>query len=721
MANYNINIQKSFMESKRNAYDMGQDGNQSYIISTFAILNNISESKSKLVIHNYLFDKFLESESSNFDSFLFKQMKYKKEDTMTGADIPQNVRPEKPIDDKEEYDESLYYMKEEDEEENDSDTDDENEEYDIEEEDDSDTSEEEDDSLENDSSDNKGQSKLTSVILEFMDDTHLSEASEDEAKLFLSRFKGVLQEVIDNEYAVQLIILLLYKAKFEPDNLSDGEIEELEDICFTFNNQMEESDTSKDEEQDDESDTIEESYTYKSLFEVESTDLETTDKESNRIDKKKANRNKRKQKKAFNRNVSNTRLAKKGIDTIGKDAKQGVISKTKELYDKYPITTCLVGGAVLLGAGTIAIAGWYALTKLSNKKYNKAKERLINDNTIDDIVSGNIRSITDNIIEADVIPDKFLPTSDTSNDEQETQDTSSTDETGVDDAPESSIDPIETDGSDTSLDTNIDTDEDDESDTSSDEEQDIDIEDDNTRVELDSDTMNEIEDFDLDIEEIQSNESEIKSELVSQTKEELNNNPELKQQIDNRNKKKREYVKTNKDYWGKDKVSQDKDKKSDTSKDKKKPEIVNKDNKKGDTSNDKNKKKPIEKKGSMTMGSAKKKDTKSKPSDTSKDTKKKSNVKEPIKKSDTKKPIEKKGNTSNTKKKPDVKQPVKKSDTSGDTKPKPNENVDAYKKRTGKGKLPAGYYKDKNNRIQIDKKKIKKKESYENEYKFLIF
>lgn len=717
MANYNINIQKSFMESKRNAYDMGQDGNQSYIISTFAILNNISESKSKFVIHNYLFDRFLESDSSNFDSFLFKQMRYKKEDTMTGANIPQNVRPERPIDDKEEYDES-YYMKEEDEE-NDSDTsdsDDENEQYDIEEENDSDTNEEEDDSLENDSSDNESESKLTSVILEFMDNTHLSEASEDEAKLFLSRFKGVLQEVVENEYAIQLIILLLYKAKFEPDNLSDGEIEELEDICFTFNGEMEESDTS--EEQDDESDTIEESYTYKSLFEVESTDLEIAGKELSRIDKKKANRNKRKQKKVFNRNVSNARLVKKGIDTVSKDARQGVISKTKELYNKYPITTCLVGAAVLLGAGTLAIAGWYALTKLSNKKYSKAKERLINDNTIDDIISGNTGAITDNIIDAEIIPKKDLPNSDTSDDEQES-DTSSTDETGVDDAPESSIDPIETDGSDTSLD--IDDSEDDSDTSNDDSEQEIDIEDDNTRVELDSDTMDEIDNFDIDIEEIQSNESQIKSELVTQTKEELSK-PEVKERMDKHNNKKREYVKKNKDYWGKDKVSQDKDKKSDTSKDKKKPEIVNKDKKKGDTSNDKNKKKPIEKKDSMTMGSAKKKDTKSKPSDTSKDTKKKSNVKEPIKKSDTKKPIEKKGNTSNTKKKPDVKQPVKKSDTSGNTKPKPNENVDAYKKRTGKGRLPAGYYKDKNNRIQIDKKKIKKKkESYENEYKFLIF
>lgn len=709
MANYNnINIQKSFMESKRNAYDMGQDGNQSYIISTFAILNNISESKSKFVIHNYLFDKFLESDSSNFDSFLYKQMKYKKEDTMTGADIPQNVRPERPIDDKEEYDES-YYMEEEDDDSDTNDSDDENEEYDIEEENDSDTSEDDSDSLENDSSDNKGQSKLTSVILEFMDNTHLSEASEDEAKLFLSRFKGVLQEVIENEYAVQLIILLLYKAKFEPDNLSDGEIEELEDICFTFNGEMEESDTSDEEEQDEESDTIEESYTYKSLFEVDKKDLQTTGKELSRIQKKKANRDKRKQKKAFNRNVSNTRLVKKGISTIGKDAKQGVISKTKEMYNKYPITTCLVGAAVLLGAGTIAIAGWYALTKLSNKKYNKAKERLINDNTIEDIINGDTSSIRDNIIDAEIIPDRFLPTSDTSDDEQETQDTSSTDQTGVDDAPESTIDPTET--GDTSINTD---DNEDDSDTSDNDEQEIDIEDDDTRVELDSDTMNEIDDFNIEIEEIQDNESEIKSELVTQTKEELSK-PEVKERMDKHNNKKREYVKKNKDYWGKDKVS-------DTSKDKKKPEVVNKDNKKGDTSKDKNKKKPIEKKGSMTMGSAKKKDTKSKPSDTSKDTKKKPSVKEPIKKNDTKKPIEKKGNTSNTKKKPDVKQPVKKSNTSSDTKPKPNENVDAYKKRTGKSRLPTGYYKDKNNRIQIDKKKMKKKkESYENEYKFLIF
>ena len=512
MANYNtINISKSLYESKRNAYDMGQDGNQSYIISTFAILNNISESKSKFIIHDHLFNKFLESDHSNFDSFLQKEMRYKEDGTMTGANIPQNVRPERPIDDKEEYDESLYYMKEDDEEDDDSDTSEEekDDDYDIEE-DDSDTSEEEDDSLENDSSDNKGQSKLTSVILKFMDDTHLSEASDDEAKLFLSRFKGVLQEVIENEYAIQLIILLLYKAKFEPENLSDGEIEELEDICFSFNNELEESDTS-DEDEDEESDTIEESYKYKSLFEVEKNELEKSGKELSRLNRKKANRNKRKQKKQFNKNVSNTRLLKKGIDTVSKDARQGVISKTKEMYNKYPITTCLVGASLLLGAGTIAILGWYALSKYSNKKYNKAKERLITDETKENIINGDTQAIKDNIIDAEIIDRSDTQNSDTSSEE-----------TGVNDAPQSTINPEDSGSSDTSLDTNIDSDEEDESDTTDDEEQDIDIdlEDDNTRVELDNDTSSEIQDFDLDIEEIQSNESEIKSELVTQTKEE---------------------------------------------------------------------------------------------------------------------------------------------------------------------------------------------------------
>jgi hypothetical protein len=710
MANYNtINISKSLYESKRNAYDMGQDGNQSYIISTFAILNNISESKSKFIIHDHLFNKFLESNHSNFDSFLQKEMRYKEDGTMTGANIPQNVRPERPIDDKEEYDESLYYMKEDDEEE-DSDTSEEEKDDDYEiEEDDSDTREEDDDSLENDSSDNEGQSKLTSVILKFMDDTHLSEASDDEAKLFLSRFKGVLQEVIENEYAIQLIILLLYKAKFEPENLSDGEIEELEDICFSFNNELEESDTSDEEESDDDtSDTIEESYKYKSLFEVEKNELEKSGKELSRLDRKKANKDKRKQKKQFDKNVSNTRLLKKGIDTVSKDARQGVISKTKEMYNKYPITTCLVGASLLLGAGTLAILGWYALSKYSNKKYNKAKERLINDDTRDNIINGDTQAIQDNIIDAEIIDRSDTQDSDTSND-------TSSEITSVDDYPQSTINPDDSGSSDTSLDTNIDTD-DEESDANSDEEQDIDIEDDNTRVELDSDTMNEIEDFDLDIEEIQSNESEIKSELVTQTKEELNNNPELKQQIDNRNKKKREYVKTNKDYWGKDKVSQDKNKKD------------NKDNKKGDTSKDKkpkevDNKKPIQKTDSKTMGSAKKKPDviQAKNKDTKKsDT---SNKKPVDKKSDTsKKGKETKPNISQVKKgDTSKKKPIEKKKDTSNTKPKPNENIDAYKKRTGKAKLPTGYYKDKNNRIQIDKKKIKKKEHYENEYKFLIF
>lgn len=574
-------ILKSFIESKRNAYDMGEDGNQSYVISNFAILNNLSEAKSKLVLHNYLFDKFLESGHIDFDSFIQKEMTYKEQESMTqiGSDIPQNVRPEQPIkDDKEEYDEKYSYLFEDDE-------DYEIEKDDTENEDKGNTRENDSDSLEIDSSENKDYSKLPPVVIEFLDNTHLSEANENEAKLFLSRFKEVLQEVIDNRYVVSLIILLLYKAKFEPENLSEGEKEELEDVVFHFNQNFN-SDT-------EESDTIEESY--KSLYEVDKKDLETAGK----------------------------KLASK----VG----QGITQAASDVYKKYPIATSLVGASVLLGVGTLALTGWLVFSSFKKIKFDKLKDKLK-----DNIKNGNTKDI-EQTLESEGI----------------TKDTKKSD----------IQEPVQ-----------------------------------------ENEIQKEVETFNNEIQETIDNQSQIKNELVTQTKEELSN-AETKNKVDKELKKKRQYVKKNKQYWGKDQVSSDtsKDNKKDNKKDKakpvdtkdkkddkkKKPEVKSKvsdTKKKDDKKTDKktsDTKKPIEKKDSKTMGSAKKKDTDTKKSDT----------KKPIKKDVTQKP-------SDTKK--------------VDTKPKPNENIDAYKKRTGNKKLPKGYVTDpKTKRI------TKKKESYE-VYKLLF-
>lgn len=590
-------IYKSFIESKRNAYDMGEDGNQSYIISTFAILNNLSESKSRLVLNDYLFDSFLKSNKSNFDSFVLQEMKYKEQDSMTqiGSDIPQSVRPEQPIKDEDEndYKESLY-------EEDESDDD-----YEIEE-----------DEEDEESDTSKSDTKLTPIIIDFMNNTHLTEASEQEAKLFLSRFKEILEEVIENEYARQLIILLLYKAKFEPENLSDGEIEELEDMCYYFNGNFE------DEESEDDSDTIEESY--KRLFEVDDKDLKKSADELAKIQKKK----------------DTSKDKKDSSDTIKDKVADTVISGVKKagetLYNKYPITSVVLGGALLLGLGTTLITGWFIFSKLSNKKYKDAKQKLLDNDLINDIQKNEINNIK-STIENNV--DKPQRDSDTS----KTQNEPSTDDSSKD-----------------------------------------------LTVSIDSETQKEINQFDTEIQDIQDNQSQIKSELVTQTREDLND-PEVKEKVDNEIKKKREYVKKNKKYWGKDQVvqttdSDTKDKPKETKKKKpdvkQKPSNTKKPVKKSDT------KKPVD---SKTNGSAK---AKTKPGDTKK---------QPIKTkpSDTKKPIPKKGDTSKTSK-------------TGDTKPKPNENIDAYKKRTGKTKVPAGYMTDpKTKRI------TKKKESYD-VYKLLF-
>jgi hypothetical protein len=604
MANYNnINISKSFLESKRNAYDMGQDGNQAYIISTFAILNNISESKSRFILNDYVFTNFLKSNKSNFDSFVLQEMKYKKEDTMIGSDIPQSVRPERPIDDDEEdYKESLY-----EEDENDIDI---NDEYDI----------EEDDSEDSDTS------NLPPTVIQFLKDTKLLNASDKEAKTFLLRFKDVLTETIDNESAIQLIILLLYKAKFEPETMSSGEIEELEDIVFNFTNEPD-SDTSEDDSDDKE---IQESY-YKSLFEDEPKKKKKTDSDDKITKLDKINK-----------------VKKDVSDTV----KSSVTSSVKSVYDKYPITSVLVGGAALIGIGSLALLGWYMFSKLSDIEYKKAKQKLIDEDIISDIQKGEIQNIKATIESSDVIPkDQIEPSQDDSDsDDSQDEDEPDTDDSSDDlNYPKSTINPVDGDST-----TQID------SDTSN------------------SDTSNEVSDFDSYIEEVKENESELKAELVSDTKERLQDES-VRQEANKLRDKKRKYNKRNADYWDKDKVKKDKKGKGDTSKDKKKPikkkpDVIQKgkDTKKPDTSKSK---KPIDKKG-----------------DTSK---KKPNV--------IQKGKDKKGDTS--------KKPV---DKKSDTKPKPNENVDAYKKRTGKSKVPSGYMTDpKTKRI------TKKKENYEH-YKILF-
>jgi hypothetical protein len=597
-------ISKSFIESKRNAYDMGEDGNQSYIISTFAILNNLSESKSREVLDDYLFTKFLKTNESSLSNFLHKEMRYK-EDTMTGADIPQNVRPERPIDDEEDYKESFY------------------------EEDESDTNEEEDTDedyeIEDDEEDTEDDTSNTSDVLppsiiQFLKDTRLLKSTDKEAKRFLLRFKDIISETIDNDKAVSLIILLLYKAKFEPEKMSKGEIEELEDIVFNFTHDPN-SDTS------DEDEEIEESY-YKPYYEEDDKDTKKKKKKDDKDTKKKKKKD----------DTSNTKK------DIGKEIGSAVKSSAIEVVKKYPITSVLIGGAALLGLGTLAFVGWFVLSKLSDKKFKKAKKEIINDDLINDMQKGEIKNIKKTIEDSGITPEQIETNSDTIEPK---------DKPRTDDPSNDSIDPVDGDRS----------------------------------TEIDSDTTEE-DDFDNYMRETLENEDEIKSELVSDTKEKLQDD-DVRQQAIKSNEAKRKYNKSNAEYWGKDKVepkSKKKpiDKKGDTSKDTKKKKPVDTKSKPSDTS----KKKPIEKK-SNTMGSAKKGDT----------SKKKPDVKQPIKKGDTsKKPIPKKGDTSK----------------SGDTKPKPNENIDAYKKRTGKTKVPSGYVTDtKTKRI------TKKKESHDH-YKLLF-
>lgn len=89
--------------------------------------------------------------------------------------------------------------------------------------------------------------ELPSEINEFLKQIGLDELEEEGSYIALIRFKELLQNYIKDEYAVEIIIYLLYKAKFELDSLDENEIEELLQIVngFKNNKQLQEDDSEK--------------------------------------------------------------------------------------------------------------------------------------------------------------------------------------------------------------------------------------------------------------------------------------------------------------------------------------------------------------------------------------------------------------------------------------------------------------------------------------------
>lgn len=212
----NQNFEKCFNES-RNIYVSGTSRGYSTLVSIFSEISKIPFEKSRDLVENYLYEKFLISNNKNFDKFLKAYLD--EEGVQISADIPQAVRPERPVDEidtKEEIEE---------------------EEGEEEAEDDSKTDSEDDELSDDDT-----------IIENFLDEIGLLHLEEEEVERFVYRFTYVLKDTFDDEDTLSLIASLLYKARMSPENLSDAEKDELSDIIFHMSMNPEETEEEEQKE-----------------------------------------------------------------------------------------------------------------------------------------------------------------------------------------------------------------------------------------------------------------------------------------------------------------------------------------------------------------------------------------------------------------------------------------------------------------------------------------
>lgn len=166
----------------------------SNVIDIFIIVSGFKESDARNKLYDYLFKKFSDSKTTNFDQFI--ESVFNEEDIQIKSDL--KAIPERPVEDKEE----------------------------IEEGEDSDSP------------------KLPEDVDKFLETIGLKDLDEKASEVFLFRFRDIIAEYIEDEDVVDMMIYLLHSAKMgEP--LSDGEMAELQDLVRAFttnlNDQVKES------------------------------------------------------------------------------------------------------------------------------------------------------------------------------------------------------------------------------------------------------------------------------------------------------------------------------------------------------------------------------------------------------------------------------------------------------------------------------------------------
>jgi hypothetical protein len=306
----NTELEKYLNES-RNIYFNNNVRGYSTIVSIFSDLSKVSYDRSESLIEEHLYHKFLNSNSKNFDRFLKSYLG--EEGVQISANIPQAVRPERPVDEEENLEE-------------------------LEEKDESDEESEDNDSKEKQSDDEDDE--LTDddrVIENFLDEIGLLHLEEEEVDRFIYRFVYVLEDTFEDKDTLNLIASLLYKARMKPEELSDGDKDELTDIIFHLTMNPDEA------EEENKGETKEESY-LRHMYNLDQQIF--------------------------------TLMSEKDDDKKDKDKDKGDIkSKTKNAVHKVGVVSVLAGSAFLFGIGGLFAAGLFLfLTRSSDKDLEKTKE-----------------------------------------------------------------------------------------------------------------------------------------------------------------------------------------------------------------------------------------------------------------------------------------------------------------------------------------------------------
>jgi len=194
-----VNVETTFREAVKISHELGKKGSYSFVVETFSLLSGLQEADARNSLYDYLFQRFSSSKELTIESFI--------DSMLLLDDTPQiksslTVVPEKPVDEE---------LREE-----------------VEQEE-------------------TTESILPTEVTDFFKQIGLQGLDEEQAELFLYRFQDVVASYIDDEDLLKIMVYLFYTGNFEPEKLSEGEVEELRQIVSAFTSEPKDLKEAKEE------------------------------------------------------------------------------------------------------------------------------------------------------------------------------------------------------------------------------------------------------------------------------------------------------------------------------------------------------------------------------------------------------------------------------------------------------------------------------------------